>query len=188
MTRWALLLLLSLSGCGGCASIPTHTDLRANALRLEFERGLCSATSIGPNTILTAKHCFTAGGKLVSISGAKVEQGKLTEMANDVVTVEVSGITFRSFAKMGGRPMQGDRVRWWGNPAGAADIYRTGYIVRAWTDELMIDAQLYGGDSGSGCYDDDGNLIGVISSSRATNMVAADNLYRIQFAVAIPVR
>lgn len=188
MTRWALLLLLSLSGCGGCASIPTHNDLRANALRLEFERGLCSATAIGAHTILTAKHCFIAGGKLVSISGTKVEQGKLTELANDVVTAEVSGITFTHFAKIGGRPRQGDRVRWFGNPGGVADIYRTGYIVRSWTDELMIDAQVYGGDSGSGVYDDDGLLIGVISVSRAINMMAEGNLYRIQFAVAVPIR
>lgn len=187
MKLWALLLLPFLAACG-CASVPSHGDLRATAMRIELERGVCSATAIGANTILTAKHCFTSGGKLVSIGGVKVQMGKLTELANDAVSVEISGMTFRSIAKIGGRPAQGDRVRWFGSPGGVADIYRTGYIVRAWTDELMIDAQLYGGDSGSGVFNDDGYLIGVISMSRAMNTVADGNLYRIQFAVAVPIR
>lgn len=186
MTRWALLLLL-LSGCG-CVSVPTHTDLRATALKLEFERGICSATSIGTHTILTAKHCFTSGGKLVSIDGTKVQQGKLTELATDAVSVEVSGITFTHIAKIGGRPLQGDRVRWFGSPGGVTDLFRTGYIVRSWTDELMLDAQIFGGDSGAGLFDDEGRLIAVVTAARAMNTVSDNNLYRIQFAVAVPIR
>lgn len=188
MIRWALLLLLPLAGCNGCASTPTSQDtLRASALRLNFAAGICGGTAIAPNKLLTAKHCLEAG-KLVGVNDREVESGDVVELAGDVVTIEVTGITFQHIATIGGRPAQGDRVRWFGHPAGVSFLYRTGYVVRAWTDEILIDAQAFSGDSGSGVWDDRGRLIGVISSMRAINTVSADNLYRIQFAVAIPVR
>lgn len=187
MNAWALPLLLLLAGCNGCASIPDNNAMRVTALRLNFESGICGGTAIGTHTVLTAKHCLAAG-KLVSVNDRKVEAADITELAGDVVTIEVTGITFRRVAVIGGRPLQGDRVRWFGHPAGVSFLFRTGYIVRAWSDELVIDAQAFSGDSGSGVYDDRGRLIGVLSSMRAINTLAENNLYRIQFAVAIPVR
>ena len=187
MIRWAPLLLLALAGCNGCASTPNTLDtLRASALRLKFTTGICGGTAIGPNKVLTAKHCLAAGA-LVSVNDRKVEPGEVVELAADVATIEVTGITFKHIATIGGQPAQGDRVRWFGHPGGASFLFRTGYVVRAWTDEIVIDSQAFSGDSGSGVWDDRGRLIGVLSSMRALNTVADGNLYRIQFAVAIPV-
>lgn len=164
MSRWALLLLLLLGGCNGCVSVPSHNDLRLTALRIEFATGLCSGTAVSPDTLWTAKHCLESGGAIVKINGVAVKQAHVRELSRDRVAVRVTGIIFKHIAKIGPPPVQGQRIRWFGNPAGNPDVYREGYIARVRDGETVIVATVCKGDSGSGLLSDKGEVIGIVSA------------------------
>ena len=161
--RYLLPLLLLLGGCGGCVSVPSHGELRATALRLDFAKGICSGTAIGRDLVLTATHCL-AGGELRAVNGSAVKVVDVTEEGRDTAILRIVGEPLRHVAKRGPRPVQGQRVRWWGQPGGNSDVYREGYVSRAWKDAIVIDAIVCFGDSGSGVFSDNGEVVAVISA------------------------
>lgn len=152
--KWLALLLL-LCGC-------THAgDLRPVALRLTLEGGgHCSGTAVGPQLVLTASHCLDVG-RIVAIDDREAYALRVIHDGRDHALVRVS-VTFRRWAALGPAMQQGDRVRWIGNPAGEPDMYREGYVVRAHTDEVLIDGPSFAGDSGAGLFDSRGRLVGVL--------------------------
>lgn len=160
--RYLLPLLLLLGGCGGCASVPSHNELRATALRLEFADGVCSGAAIGPDTILTAKHCMAhplqmVNGNFVTVVDSRVE-------SKDRIVVKVAGIRFKSWAKRGGPPVQGDKLRFWGQPSGEADVYREAIVSQARTDRLVLQTVVCPGDSGSALFNERGEIVGIVSA------------------------
>jgi V8-like Glu-specific endopeptidase len=171
--KLAALLALVLSGCG-CVSLPTPSDLRLTTLRIETDNSVCSATAVGPYMLLTATHCL--GSLLRTVEGHAVEVVKVQDDHKDHALVTVSGIRFRHWAHMGPVPKQGDRIRWWGNPLGEPDVYREGYVAKVRDDAIFVDATVCHGDSGSGLFNDAGQLVGVLSAmtdeSGCTFMVA----------------
>ena len=160
--RYLLPLLLLLGGCGGCVSVPSHGELRDTTLRLEFANGLCSGTAIAPDTILSAKHCFA--GQLKTINGTPVTVVESHTESRDRIVVKVAGIRFKTWAKRGPTPIQGDKLRFWGNPEGGQDLYREAIVSRAWTDGLVLQTIVCGGDSGSGLFDAQGRVVGIVSA------------------------
>ena len=160
--RYLLPLLLLLGGCGGCASVPSHSDLRATALRLEFAGGTCSGTAIGPDTLLSAKHCFTH--ELVSVNGQRARVVESHTESRDRIVVKVAGIRFKSWAKRGPVPTQGDKLRFWGNPSGEAGVYREAIVSRVRTDQIVLQTVVCAGDSGSGLIDAQGRVVGIVSA------------------------
>lgn len=162
--KWiALLLALFTAGCA-----EAHPPIRDVALRLDLSPGICSATAVGPDLILTATHCME-GNRITAINGQPAYALKRIDDGKDHSLVRVS-IKFKRWAKAGKAPLiAGDRVKWLGNPAGNENVYREGYVSRSYTDEIWLDAQAYGGDSGAGVYGPDGRLCGVISAGKAWN-------------------
>ena len=158
MIRWALLLLLA-----GCASIPTPEQLRATALALRFEKGACSGNAVGPNLVQTAKHC-EAGGKLIAVNGVPVNVRVTIEKDGDRMILSLDQPYFSTWATFGPMPKQGDRVRWWGNPLGEADVYREGYVAKVSPDGVLIVATVCPGDSGSGAFNDAGQIVAIVVS------------------------
>lgn len=167
MRTLALLLAsLLMAGCSGCASLPSHTDLRATALRLEFAGGgVCSGTAISADTLVTAQHCLT--GTLQRVNGVSVTVTGIGKDKKDLATVRVTGTSFKTWAKFGPPLKQGDRIRWFGNAALLYDAYREGYVVSTTKDGVLIDAQAYGGDSGAGVLDSQGRVVGVVTGGYA---------------------
>ena len=82
------------------------------------------------------------------------------------MTIKVSGMRFAHWARFGPPLKEGYRVRWWGQPARQEWVYREGYVTRVTAKEIWIDANLFGGDSGSGVFDDQGRLTGVVTGVR----------------------
>lgn len=160
--RAALPLLLALlAGCGGCASVPKYDEISPLALTLIFERGLCSGTPIGPDSLLTAKHCGE-GGRLVSVNGSPVKVIGYGDRA-DTATYRVEGVTFKRWGRMGREPKPGDRIRFIGNPMGVKNVYREGYVVLVTPTQIAIDAIICKGDSGSALWDDKGRIVGIVN-------------------------
>lgn len=163
MIRAALLCML----LAACVSTPSLPELRANALRLEFSDGICSGTAIAPDTILTAAHCLAMGAELVSANGIPVKVAEVTPLAKDVVSVRIEGKPFKHWASHWGHAVQGERIRFFGNPLGEPDVYREGIVVRARANQIIVQATICHGDSGAGAYDDQGRIVGVVSAMTA---------------------
>ena len=156
------LLLLLLACLSGCAE--SH-PIRDVALRLEFQGGgICSGTAVSRDVILSAEHCFESG-RLVAINGRPVAALKMVKDGKDHVLVRVN-TRFRKWARIGRSPATGDRLRWIGKPAGLENIYREGYVARAQTDAILVDAHGFAGDSGSGLMDRNGNVVAVLTGAQ----------------------
>jgi V8-like Glu-specific endopeptidase len=160
--RTCLLILLALvSGCSRAQPV----EFREYAVRLGLEgHGVCSGTAVGRNIILTAQHCLDAG-RIVAIDGQAAYALEVVKDGKDHALVRVT-TTFKRWARMGVAPSMGDRIRWVGNPAGVEKVYRQGYVARVFTDEILIDAAAFGGDSGSGLMDDKGRVVAVLTGAK----------------------
>lgn len=156
------LLLLAFAGCGGCVSVAPEFNPKSAAVRLEFANGICSGTATGPHEVTTATHCLT--GRLVAINGLPANLTGSRKTGRDVTVIAVDR-TFTSWAKWrDSAPVQGERIRYWGNPLGIADLYRVGYVSGFYNSgAVLVDVEIGQGDSGAGVYDDRGDLIGVVS-------------------------
>lgn len=146
-----------------CAS--ALSGIRDTSLLLTMQRGHCSGTAVGRNIVLSAEHCWSDGNRLVAINGQEAHALKIIRDGQDHVLVRVT-TKFTRWSRMGPEPEQGDRVRWIGNPSQLRQQYRVGYVTGTHEGDTLIDAPVYGGDSGSGLYDDRGRLVGVVSGMR----------------------
>lgn len=159
------LLLALLAGCSGCASVPevpTHDELRALSLRLEWSESVCAGTPVGATVIRTAAHCVKPGP--VIVNGTMVAVVAVSAVTTDVVDVSIAGQVFDTWAKVGQPMREGDRVRWWGQPHGEPLVYREGYVAKVGPQAVFIDATICHGDSGSGIFNNAGDLVGVVSA------------------------
>lgn len=160
--KYALLALLAfVTGCSGCVNAPTRSDLKSTALRLEFSDGLCSGTSRGPHELSTAKHCVVSG-VLTKVNGVPVKVVGIRETGPDSVIVSVRGVKFTRWPRVG-QARQGDNVWWIGNPMGASNQLRQGYVSGFWEGDVLIAAATCVGDSGSGIFNERGELVGIVS-------------------------
>lgn len=153
-----LILLLALVSCaaGGGQGWQNTT------LYLQFENGICSGTAVAADVVLTATHCLK-GDRLVAIDGREAYALRVEHDGQDHTLVKVTA-RFKSWATIGPALKVADRVRWIGAPGGNPNVYREGYVSRVTKDEILVDGQLWKGDSGAGLFNARGELVGVISS------------------------
>lgn len=184
--KWiALLLAFLIGGCGGCASFPKDWDIEKSALTLEFESGWCSGTAVGRHTILSATHCFEHGGQLVKVNGKPVKAVSRQDDGSDHTLVVIDK-AFTSWSSMGRKPVQTQRIRILGSPAGNEDVYREGYVARVRADEVWLIIPGFGGDSGSALFDDRGRIVGVLSRARTWVDFRSGAVFTV--IVALPVK
>ena len=103
------------AGCG-CAGLPFDGVKPATA-RLDLHGGVCSATYIGPATILTARHCIATDAGTFNIDGERAGYALLADDKQDHVMLRVT-VRRRVWAHMGPDPRSGDQVFKRGNPWG----------------------------------------------------------------------
>lgn len=143
-----------------CASARTERM----ALTLTMANGTCSGTAVGRNLILTAAHCFK-GGELVQIDGKPAKVLEKVEDGQDHAIIRVDR-RFRVWTGYIAKAYRGDSVTWTGNPQHIVGVVRRGYVAKVYGDgELLLDAAATGGDSGSGIFNSEGRLIGVLSGA-----------------------
>jgi V8-like Glu-specific endopeptidase len=128
----------------------------------------CSATAVGPHTLLTAGHCLMASSK-IKIDGTNASVVNMIFDDADHMFV-VTDATFPVYLHINQNALDSigaAQVHMWGNPGRSTDVYRIGSFLK-WS--TIGDAKLaifvlpiFAGDSGSGLIDDTGDIIGVIS-------------------------
>jgi Trypsin-like peptidase domain len=182
----AFLTLVSAWIIVGCSHItPSLQEQSLSAVRLQMGHGICSGTVVGPSVILTADHCFTEtapddkssdGPDVLSIlkpssppttmliNGRDTKIIAIVSDHNDHALVEVDYI-FDHVATLSVRPIVvGSHIHYWGNPDGLVLVYREGYVATFIHELMMLDVNGFFGDSGSGVFDDNGHVIGVINT------------------------
>jgi trypsin-like peptidase len=170
--RLFLCALMALALMRTCTAGPAPVTAR-----LTIDGATCSGTVVAYNVILSAQHCFEDRDEIDEILGIPPKPAPST-MKVDGYTVEIVGLvfddndhalvkvgfTFKDFAKLGVRPAVGAHVHYWGNPAGVNNVYREGYVTSYHHGEMVIDVNGFFGDSGAGIFDEDGKVVGVMSS------------------------
>lgn len=156
--KWLILALLACFS--GCAESHSIKDV---ALRLTFERGLCSGTAVGRDLVLTAEHCFK-GGRLTAIDGREAYALRIVRDGKDHVLVKVT-LAFKHWARIGANPEIGVHVAFIGNPLGLPNAYREAYVVAADGEQILYDGVSAPGDSGAGLIAG-GMVVGVVTGSK----------------------
>jgi S1-C subfamily serine protease len=161
MRALILATLMLLAGCSGNAVELAHQS----AVLLSMDDGTCSATIIGPHAILTAEHCLSATTHL-AINNHPVEVVKVLLDGKDHAIVIVR-VTFKQWADIGPAPRYGQPIFDLGNPGDLRDVYRHGYVAGPQVVDgqtfILLDFEGWYGDSGSGIFNEYGQLIGVVS-------------------------
>jgi hypothetical protein len=127
----------------------------------------CSATAVAADTIRTARHCVDRM-RLIAIDGERVEPYGTRMLPGDVAEVVMTQELFEHWATIGPPPQQGDRLHWWGNPrwikpgSFLIDVYREAIVAKVWDGKVLMDAAVCHGDSGSGLFNEAGQLVGVV--------------------------
>ncbi len=136
----------------------------------------CSATAVAPHALLTAAHCVT-NSNLVYLDKEKtptVIVAELPDGADHIIYIVQR--TFTDFVPVVERPLvKEEAVHFWGNPGHSRDVYRAGFFK-----DMLYDADFkynfqhlilatFGGDSGSGVMDAEGNVVAVISLANTSS-------------------
>jgi hypothetical protein len=128
--------------------------------------GHCSATAIGPHALLTASHC-EAPNDTIGIDGN--EYKLLAPPIRDTFDHSIFYVnaTFTEWATISTEPAQvGDDIFLFGNPGKWDDIFRKGYVAAVPEENgepVAYDFNGFPGDSGSGIFNAQGQLVGVCS-------------------------
>lgn len=149
--------------------------------------GKCSATAIGPHALLTATHCMNQPSAVIKVDDKATRIDGLISDSLDhtIVLVDEEFKSFAPFAEKS-RLAQGDDVFMFGNPGELSDIFRKGYVAGyikpevietplqaimtppAIADNEAIRSTFYDfngffGDSGSGIFNPEGQIVAVTS-------------------------
>lgn len=148
------------------ARMAHQTSFRLDMKNKGKDAGHCSATAVGPHTILTAKHC-TSPDVTYSIPSGELKIKSITDDGSDHVLMDVDK-TFDVWAQISlTQPETGAHVYIWGNPGDLSDVYREGTISGVVEEDgkvvILVDINGFFGDSGSGVFNEKGEVVGVIS-------------------------
>lgn len=169
--------VLSLLSFGAFAKNPVAERAIRTTHRIVFRTVIdghaCSATAIGPHTLLTATHC-ELGTDSVVIDGTPADILAINRDLNEHSILFVN-YTFKSWAAFAKTPATiGDRVFIIGNPGELSSVYREGYVSSTphptgffdlGPARILYDLNGYHGDSGAALFNEAGEIVCVVSAT-----------------------
>lgn len=179
----AVLMALAVSACSWPAQADVWDRVHAATLSLGVPGGSCSGTAVAHTVILTAGHCFFNDKGIptkpayVTANGEKCEVWSMADDGSDHVLLTVGGCYFHTFAKVNANAVRpGQQVFIWGSPLWLDHQLRIGRMTGKGLlpggakenpvlggEFLYFDLLSTYGDSGSGIFNMQGELIGVLS-------------------------
>lgn len=177
MLRTALLCLM-LTACT-VVNIPpaaatvydglTAPEAEAKKYSVELGENYCTGTIIGPHAILTATHCVDDKPATQVINDTRTPVTQYIEDGYDH-TIMIVPRTYSTWAHIAPRPGVGSTVFMWGNSQ-FDDLFRRGVVAKyedakdaEWPGVWMLmDMLCAGGDSGSGIFNSQGAVVGVMT-------------------------
>jgi hypothetical protein len=166
-----------------------------------LDSGYCTAYATGPHSIMIATHCLTDNDqeKDSLIIDPKTKNEHLTSIVNrfndlnDHEILNLRGIEFSEWIDIIKYriPEQGDKVHFWGAPGAlyCKDCYSEGYFsgvanppidmvdLAADTRVLLFVMSGAPGDSGSLIFDENNNIVGMLSISVGGGFIGSFNLH-----------
>jgi hypothetical protein len=157
---------------------PQHAATHHINFENPLEHDSCSATAVGPHTLLTAGHCILATNK-IKIDGEEAHVVVYIFDNADHMLI-VTDATFKAWLPINQNALKdmhpSDPLHFWGNPGHARDVYRIGNFEK-WDESgdvslALLQIPAYPGDSGSGILNDAGEIVAVLSMGNQSAEVA----------------
>lgn len=166
MKTLSVLLLASLAGCAGARPSVERYTYRIGTQ----DGGLCSATAIAKDVLLTAKHCVGESDTVVYIGGKRYGISHIEADSRDHALLWVDR-RFPEWVQRGATPKKGDALSFVGNVDGFDQLYRYGHMAGWYGGAMVLDITCGRGDSGAGVFNESGQLVGVVSAVYAGPIV-----------------
>jgi hypothetical protein len=156
-------------------------------MRNAIDGGRCTASAVGPHTLLTAAHCYVVTNEIKVDDSIRTIESFSTD-GNDHLLIQVSGTPFTALLKIDQRaPNTDESVMAIGNPGQSRSVLRFGTLLHSGEDgrtHQIYQFQMFGapGDSGSALVDVQGRIIGIISTGTEQNATLTS--YELAFSPA----
>lgn len=171
-------LMLLLSGC-----VQARPSVEQYTYRIATQDGgLCSATAVGRDTLLTAKHCIKQTDSYLYIGTERVGIAHIEVDQRDHALLRIQK-RLPVWTQRGPSPKKGDRVQVLGNVDGFDQLYRFGTFAGWYQGALVYDMTCGKGDSGAGIFNEQGQLVGVVSAVYVGEIVRLCVAYPFAFTV-----
>lgn len=149
------------------------------SVKLTYQDGTCTGTIIGPQAILTAAHCHEVGNPL-KLDGRYVTVIDSAQDGKDHIIYRVTE-RFPVWASVGPKPKLGDKARLLGNPRVLERIYREGTYSGQYDGRDIWDLNTWFGDSGAGIFNDQGEVVAVMSQAFAEGPFSVAGSFPMEF-------
>ncbi len=140
----------------------------------------CGGFAVDTNVVATATHCVVAAlmhGEDIYFNGKSCDTDTIIEMDYRDHLLVSTCQSYSHTAKLAPLPKVGEHVFVWGHPDGWPLMYREGAVAGAYPQEeawnetpagaitTFYDFNLWHGDSGSAIYNEDGEVVGMVSNT-----------------------
>ena len=197
-----LLCAIALSTCS--ASVPAYRDGYRSSVHLIFSSGAsCTGTVVGKRTVLTATHCHQDNDDkdnavLTHVDFRKVSHIRIVRDGNDHSLIFLGHeLTSKRIATIAPRMADvGTEVYVWGNPGTLTYQLRVGRVAgilganvatgfKMPFNTATIDMNNFIGDSGSGIFDYNGRVVGVLYGQYQRRGLSGDAF---SLTIAMPIK
>lgn len=187
-TGVALLVLIF----SGCTSYDIERSSRNSTHYIEPNNGgRCSSTAIGPHALLTAEHCDDANADTMKIDGVEVHIDGRVKDGEDHIIYLYDHVKFDHWSEV--VPFDFNvplNVYMWGDASGYTGLFRRGTISNIFNYQgevlVLIDLNVYYGDSGSALFNEYGQIILVFNDLLQDGHISHGQFVALKLAACKP--
>lgn len=190
----SLVLLTVLSACSWPAKgdVPDTYGKSKTLLIVNESGGLCGASFVAQDVLLTATHCLKEGQSF----NVSTSNGTTYHVAKEDILVRVDDKADHLLLKLNmafprelvssirrDPPKETERLTIWGHPGSLTWTFRPVTVAREGDRGWLVDCTCFMGDSGSPFFDKQGRIVGIMSSGYAHTQFGEGHLFQLQFGM-----